>query len=393
MMKKFGIALLAFALSFAPASAQTIDALGAGRGSVLSTDLFPSFQGASPAVRPSAAQVAAFASVTMLGTANSWSATQTFSAITLTGGSGCATFTAGVLGSTGSACGGSGSTGANPTATAGPAAVNGTASTFMRSDAAPPVQVGTAAQKGIVQVDGTTITATGGVISAPGGAVSSVSGVVGIACSPTTGTVVCSGGISDSAVSTTTYTLVNADGGLVKRFTNAAAVTVTVPAPSGFTAGYYTTIKSDGANTAGTTLTVSGTTIDGSASSIALTTNQSLDLYVNVSGTAYTTLPGRSAGSGGTITVASGTATVPATLIGSGACGSAIIVAATGVLTTDVVSSGFNADPTAVTGFLPTAMLTVVPYPTAGNVNFKACNLTASSITPTSTTFNWRVTR
>lgn len=56
--------------------------------------------------------------------------------------------------------------GANPTGTAGPSAVNGSASTFMRSDAAPAVQSGSASQQGIVQVDGSTITASAGVISA-----------------------------------------------------------------------------------------------------------------------------------------------------------------------------------------------------------------------------------
>lgn len=66
-----------------------------------------------------------------------------------------------------------GATGANPSATAGPAAVNGSAATFMRSDAAPAVQQGSASQKGIVQVDGTTITASGGVISAVTGAIGS----------------------------------------------------------------------------------------------------------------------------------------------------------------------------------------------------------------------------
>ena len=65
-----------------------------------------------------------------------------------------------------SSTGGGGGTGANPTATAGPVAVNGTATTFLRSDGAPAVQLGTAAQKGLVQVDGTTITASAGVISA-----------------------------------------------------------------------------------------------------------------------------------------------------------------------------------------------------------------------------------
>lgn len=75
------------------------------------------------------------------------------------------TATAGVISATGSG----GPTAANPTATAGPAVVNGIASTYMRSDAAPAVQLGTDTQKGIVQVDGTTITAASGVISVPTG--------------------------------------------------------------------------------------------------------------------------------------------------------------------------------------------------------------------------------
>ncbi len=54
---------------------------------------------------------------------------------------------------------------ANPTATAGPTTVNGSATTGMRSDGAPAIQLGTSGQKGIVQVDGSTITASSGVIS------------------------------------------------------------------------------------------------------------------------------------------------------------------------------------------------------------------------------------
>lgn len=57
------------------------------------------------------------------------------------------------------------SSGANPTATAGPAAVNGAASTFMRSDAAPAVQLGTNLAKGLVEGDGATITCVAGVCS------------------------------------------------------------------------------------------------------------------------------------------------------------------------------------------------------------------------------------
>jgi hypothetical protein len=59
-----------------------------------------------------------------------------------------------------------GGTPANPTATAGPTAVNGSATTYMRSDGAPAVQKASAAQFGIVEVDGTTITSIAGVISA-----------------------------------------------------------------------------------------------------------------------------------------------------------------------------------------------------------------------------------
>jgi hypothetical protein len=55
---------------------------------------------------------------------------------------------------------------ADPTATASDTAVNGTATTYMRSDAAPAVQKASSSQFGIVKVDGSTITASGGVISA-----------------------------------------------------------------------------------------------------------------------------------------------------------------------------------------------------------------------------------
>lgn len=58
---------------------------------------------------------------------------------------------------------------ANPTAVAGPNAINGSAPTFMRSDAAPSVQLGTNAAQGIVRGDGTTFTCTAGVCSAIAG--------------------------------------------------------------------------------------------------------------------------------------------------------------------------------------------------------------------------------
>lgn len=95
------------------------------------------------------------------------------------------TITAGVLTALGSVAG------ANPTATAGPTAINGVATTYMRSDAAPAVQLGTSSQKGLVQVDGTTITASSGVISAVhNGTVTSVAltmpSIFSVASSPIT---------------------------------------------------------------------------------------------------------------------------------------------------------------------------------------------------------------
>jgi hypothetical protein len=67
----------------------------------------------------------------------------TFSGVTdsaITGSTQCVQVnSSGVMSGTGAACGGSGSTGANPTASVGLATVNGSAVTFMRSDAAPPL--------------------------------------------------------------------------------------------------------------------------------------------------------------------------------------------------------------------------------------------------------------
>lgn len=84
----------------------------------------------------------------------------------------------------GSACPGGGVSGfANPTATAGPAAINGNATTAMRSDAAPAVQVGSASQEGIVQVDGSTITATAGKITTAATTINGTSCTPGGSCS------------------------------------------------------------------------------------------------------------------------------------------------------------------------------------------------------------------
>ena len=98
--------------------------------------------------------------------------------------------------------------------------------------------------------------------------------------------------------------------------------------------------------------------------------------------------------------VARGTVALGTSSIGSAACAGAIAGTASAgnvanVLTTDTIATSFSADPTGVLGYQPltTGMLSIIPYPTAGAVNFKVCNTTNAAITPGAITLNWRVTR
>lgn len=95
------------------------------------------------------------------------------------------------------------------------------------------------------------------------------------------------------------------------------------------------------------------------------------------------------------ITIGSGTAALGTSAISSATCAAAVTVSATGVATTDVISFTPNADITAVTGYAPATAggLSIYPYPTANNVNFKVCNWSTGSITPGAVTLNWRVVR
>jgi hypothetical protein len=96
-----------------------------------------------------------------------------------------------------------------------------------------------------------------------------------------------------------------------------------------------------------------------------------------------------------TLTIASGTAALGTGAITSATCATVVTVAASGVAATDNIQADFNADPTSTTGYSPSTsgMLTVIKYPTSGNVNFKVCNNTSGSITPGAITLNWRVVR
>lgn len=96
-----------------------------------------------------------------------------------------------------------------------------------------------------------------------------------------------------------------------------------------------------------------------------------------------------------TETIANGTSALGTGAIGSASCATVVTTTAIGTATTDVVGWGFNGDPTGVTGYTPvtSGALTIFAYPSSGNVNFKVCNLTSSSITPGAITLNWRITR
>jgi hypothetical protein len=97
----------------------------------------------------------------------------------------------------------------------------------------------------------------------------------------------------------------------------------------------------------------------------------------------------------GTLTIASGTKALSTAAIGSGACTAAQTATATGSLSTDGLITDFNADPTAVTGYIPSTngMLTIIPYLTADTFNVKVCNNTSASITPGAITLTFRVVR
>lgn len=154
----------------------------------------------------------------------------------------------------------------------------------------------------------------------------------------------------------------------------------TSAAPIGKTVSGDCTMAASGAitctKTNGTSLTALATTAPGSNVATALTATLS-------------------AAGGLTSTIASGTSAMGTGAISSATCATVVTTSAPNTATTDVVLASFNGDPTAVTGYIPATagMLTIISYPTSGNVNFKVCNNTTSSITPGALTLNWRVLR
>jgi hypothetical protein len=179
-------------------------------------------------------------------------------------------------------------------------------------------------------------------------------------------------GGQDTMTANGTATLPTLTAGQSFMLVTASGVTATLTKPGGVTLG--------GSIASQTTL--------GPVSFLSCVYNSGA-LYNCVSGSATST-------GGGAVTVANSTAVLGTSSIASGACAAAVVSAGSGIATTDTITWGFNGDPTAVTGYAPTVngMLTIIVYPSANNANFKVCNNTSASITPSAAiTLNWRVVR
>jgi hypothetical protein len=102
------------------------------------------------------------------------------------------------------------------------------------------------------------------------------------------------------------------------------------------------------------------------------------------------------AGTAGGVTtdLAKGTIALGTSAITAGTCGTAATATALSIANTDIVDIGWQGDPTATVGYLPTGSVTLYGYfSTTNTVAVKQCNFTASSITPSPLTLNWSVRR
>ena len=149
-------------------------------------------------------------------------------------------------------------------------------------------------------------------------------------------------------------------------------------------------------STANVTVTPTTWTING-GSTLLLLPGQGAQIYVDPSGTNWDadSVQYLTSGLTGTQTICSGTIALGTTLIASGAKSTISSTTCTGVLTSDNVAIDFASDPSAVTGYAPSANggLTIIKFPTSNTINLYQYNDTAASITPGAMTVNYHVFR
>jgi hypothetical protein len=204
--------------------------------------------------------------------------------------------------------------------------------------------------------------------------------------------------------SATTITVCDASGGTAATISSPQYTSTIAIGTAPFVVTSTTNVANLNASSLnGATFAAPGAIGGGTASSGAFTTLSATGQITSTETTgtapfvvASTTPVANLVAGGNTLTIASGTFTLGTSAIASGACATVVTVAGSGIATTDSMTVGFNGDPTAVTGYGASAtgaVLTIYPYPSAGDANVKVCNSTALSITPGAMTLNWRVTR
>ena len=166
------------------------------------------------------------------------------------------------------------------------------------------------------------------------------------------------------------------------------SVTASLPANTGTIAEVNFAQTWSALQTFGTNISIGGVTATGATG----TGKVVFDTGSTIAGQSFGTAAG-SAVVGQT--VASGATALGTSAITSGTCATVVTVSASGVATTDAIIYTPSADPTGVTGYAvsATGSLYIWAYPTSGNVNFKVCNNTSGSLTPSALTLNWRVAR
>lgn len=259
--------------------------------------------------------------------------------------------------------------------------------------------VATAAARGIVQGDGSTLTITTGTISCT----TATSSQIGCA-RPDNSTITISGGVitaiggaaTSVQIGVTTITsgtssrVLYDNAGVLGEMTTSGSGTVLCLATS-----CSMTTPTLGVATA-TSINKMAITAPATGSTLAVADGKTATISNTLT---FTGTDGSSAafGTGGTVAyrIASGTKSLATGAISSATCTAAQTDTATGAATTDAVIATFSADVTGTTGYVPltTGMLTIIAWPTANTVNFKVCNNTASSIAPGAVAINWRVLR